>query len=996
MSRPRIDIRYALSSLASVLFVLAQAPGAEAQTSVSASQNTPLATSSAGDVTIVSGGSINVGGGAAVTIDSNNSVTNGGAIAGNDGNNMTGILVTAGSNCGTTACAIANTGTITITDSTLATTIPLTGGSYRYGIQINNASPFVGSITNESGASITVRGNNSAGIYLTPSTPGVVGGLNGSITNAGFIGVTGNNSYGILQLVNAPITGGISITDSITALGTNSGGLSLAGGVQGQLYIDSNVRADGFYNGSVTVSRPGSFTGLTANNLLLGGPAVSITNSITGGIDIDTDGVVVSYGSAPALVIGGAGTQIGSNNGSYGIMISGAVNANGIYDRIGASAVQIGGNPGDSPTIYGGIDVVGKINSNAYAANATGLTVSTGGTVPNLVNSGKIEATVQYGAGGNATVGGNATAILVNGGALSSITNTGTISATTANGIANALDLSGDTALVTVIQSPSGTTTPSSITGNVLFGSSGAILDLGAGTLTGAVAFGNSTLNQLNITNGAILGGALTQASGGALAVDVADGRLDSTSTTNLVLSSLTIGPKGQIDFAADPTTGQNGSVTVAGVGAVMISSGAKVGLDLDSRLVTPQTFTLIQTTPSAGALVGQSSVLLGDVPYFYNATIVTNTAAGTIALDVIPRAFVQAGVGGSASAYNAVFAANYLDPGIRDAFNGASSQQAFKRQYQQMLPSYSGGLFEVLAAGSDAVVRAQAGNPLVENGNHGGGWAQSIGFGADDSGGSSPGYHGGGLGFALGWEAPASPISTWGVSLSYMRASVDDFNTGPANQEVGTVYSTGAYWREVDGALRTDASLNVGVAEMNSTRNFDGTDLTGATVSRTANANWTGGIAQAHLGISYEQPIGEFYIKPSVAGDYFVLYEGSRNEHDGGNGFDLNVASGTGKQGAVVGGLTLGTQFGDRLFMWRPELMVGYKQVFGGADTVAAQFAGGSSFSLSPQSQKGGPIAHVGMHGGDKYSDFAFEAGGEDRGDLTSFDGRVVARFKF
>jgi hypothetical protein len=389
--------------------------------------------------------------------------------------------------------------------------------------------------------------------------------------------------------------------------------------------------------------------------------------------------------------------------------------------------------------------------------------------------------------------------------------------------------------------------------------------------------------------------------------------------------------------------------------------------------------------------------LLLGDVPYFYDAKIITDATGGTIAVDVHDRPFADAGVLGSASAYDAIFKANYNDPGIRDAFNAAGTQQEFKRLFQQMLPSYSGGVFEVLAQGADSLARTEAGNPVAQNGNRGGGWAQQFGFGAVDSTSSSPGYHGGGLGFAFGWETPASSISTWGVSVAYMRAAADDFNTGPADEQVATTYTAGVYWREIDGGLHTDASINAGVAELNSSRFFSGTDLTGAAVMRSAQAAWTGGVAQAHLGISYEQPLGgDFFIKPSVAGDYFVLYQGSRSEHNGGNAFDLNVASNTDKQGSVTGGVTAGMQFGDRDFTWRPEVMVGYKQIFGGPDTTVAQFAGGSAFSLSPASQDSGPVAHVGVHGGNKYSDFAVEAGGEDRGDYRAFDGRVVARFQF
>lgn len=985
MSRAVPGLERGLTSVIVTSLLLLTSAKASAQTSISASQNTPVSTSRAGDVTIVSGGSVNVGGGAAITIDSSNSVTNQGAIAGADGQ-ITGILVNAGGT-GT----ILNSSTIIVTDSTLATTIPLTVGENRFGIQINASSPFTGSITNDATGSITVRGNDSAGIYLNQ------GGLTGNITNAGTIGITGNNSFGILTNPNAPITGGISIINVITALGTGSGGLMLNGAVGGQLYIDSTVRADGYYNNGVTVARPGTFTGLIANNLLQGGPAVAIANNVGGGILVDALGDVVSYGSAPALQIAppvAASAEIGVGGGPYGLLIGGSVRANGIYDGFGATAIQVGG-AGGGATIDGGIDVTGKVLATAYAANATGISVLAGGSVANLVNSGTIQSTVQFGQGGNAAVGGNATAILADGGALGAITNTGTIAATSANGRAIALDLTGDTVPVTVTQAPSGTTTASSITGDVLFGSAGATLNLDAGTLAGAVSYGNNTGNALTLDNGAVLGGALTQIPGGELALDINNGRLASTSATALTLSSLTLGAKGEIDFAVNPVTGQNGSATV--VGAVMISSGARVGLNLDTRLTAPEMFTVIQTTSPAGTLVGQPSLLLGNVPYFYVASVVTDAAAGTIALDVRDRAFAEAGVNGSASAYNAVFAASYNDTAIRDAFNGAGTQQAFKNLYNQMLPSYSGGLFEVLSQGADAVVRTQAGNPLMQNAARSGGWAQQFGFGAEQSTNSAPGYHGGGLGFAFGWETPASAISTWGVSVSYMRASVDDFNTGPNNHEVGTVYAGGLYWREIDGGFRTDASVNAGIVELNSERSFAGTDLTGTTVSRTADAAWTGGMANAHLGISYEKSIGDgFFVKPSIASDYFVLYEGSYSEHNGGSGFDLNVASNTGKQGSVVGGLTVGMQWGDKNFSWRPEIMVGYKQVFGGPDNVVAQFAGGSSFSVSPAAQQGGGIAHIGIHGGNKYSDFAFEAGGEDRGGYRALDGRIVARWQF
>jgi hypothetical protein len=978
---------------------------------VSGSQTTPIVTNGA-DVTIASGGSITVGKGAAVTVNSSNSVDNEGTITGNNGM-ITGILVTKGGTGN-----ILNDATITITDSTLATTIPLTQGEHRYGIQIDSATPYVGTITNSANGSIIVRGNDSAGIYLNK------GGLKGSIDNAGFIGITGNDSFGILVNATAPITGaghGISVSNSITALGTGSGALKVDGTVAGSIDISSVVRSDGYYSGGqVTLSRPTDFTGLGPSAFLQGGSAISIGATIGHQILVDPNGEVVTYGSAPALLIKPGVGKV-ANIGVTGdktdpsIEVDSSIRANGIYDGVSASAIQIGGG-GGTVTIGRGIDNRGLIEATAYASSAAAITIGTGATVTSLRNSGEILSTVNFGQNNAVKDGQSSTAILDTGGALKSIINTGVITATAVAGRAVALDMRADTEFLTVKQLPgkpttTTTTTPTftttnttatvpSITGSILFGSQGADLEVDAGTIAGAVRFGDSTANVLTLDNGGVLGGAITQAAGGRLNLRVLDGRLASSSIGTLVLSKLKIGADGQIDFAVNPATGQSGSLTVdgSGVGAVLISSGAKIGLTLNSQLTTPETFTVIQTTgASAGALVGQSSLLLGDVAYFYDAKVITDAAGGTVDVNIHDRTFAQAGVLGSASAYDAIFKANYNDPGIRDAFNAAAGQQGFKRLFQQMLPTYSGGVFEVLAQGADSLARTEAGNPIVESGGRSGGWAQQFGFGAVDSTSSAPGYHGGGLGFAFGWETPASAISSWGVTVAYMRGAADDFNTGPGNEQIGTTYTVGAYWREVDGALRTDASINIGGAEFNSQRNFSGTDLTNTAVLRTADAAWSGGVAQAHIGVSYEEPLGDdFYVKPSVSGDYFMLYSGGYSEHNGGKAFDLAVDSQTDKQGSVTGGLTVGMQLGDSDFTWRPEVMVGYKEVFGGPDQTVAQFAGGSSFFLSPKSQKGGAVGHIGVHGGNKYSDIAIEAGGEDRGDYRAFDGRVVARFKF
>ncbi len=1011
MSRRKFLICRASTSLA--FGVLLAIPGfyASAQTTTTTATTTtitgaatnPVTTKKGGDVTVSSTGSITLTGGNAISVNSNNSAYNQGAITINDApstsnpataTDSAGILVVGGFK-GT----ISNSGSITNTDSAplaaeqggqgvYANIFVLTNGENRYGIQVaaDDNKLFTGSIDNAANASITILGNDSAGIFVD------TGGLKGNITSEGTINVTGNNSSGIL--VNAPVHGRISVSDSIVALGIGATGVSVNNRVFGQIDIDSAISVTGLYNNGATTARPINFDGLSAGNFLIGGSAVSINSSLGHGLLIDTNGQLLTYGTAPALLIAPAsGTmQIRPTLGNFfGVQLDGQVAGNGIYDGMSATGIQIGGK-GGIVNVATGINVANSVTATAYAADANAIVVSSGAKMTEIANSGTISATVNDGFGSQTTVGGTARAITVYGGAVSKIVNTGTISATTAGGNAYALALGGDTVYVTVDQNAAAAgAKASTITGNIAFGNNGAALNVANGIITGDVSYGDNKKNKLTITGGGVVDGAVTQAKGGALALSIVNGKLASTSTADLNISKLKIGSKGEIDFAVDPKTTQSGTLDVSGQAQIL--KGAKIGLTLDAQLTAPETFTVVQ---ASGGLIG-SSASLGSLPYFYFANIGQNDAAGTITVKVRDRTFGEAGVLGSASAYNAVFAANYADTGIRDAFNAAGSQPAFKQLYQQMLPSYSGGLFEILQQGTSAIANAEATNPLEESGVHGGGWAQQVGFGAEQGTRSTPGYHGGGLGFAFGWETPISNISSWGVTVSYLRASVDDFNTGPNDQEVGTTYGVGAYWRENDGAFKTEASLNAGVAEMNSTRNFSGTDLNGTMVTRSASAAWSGGVAQAHLGVSYEQPLGDgYYVRPLVQGDYFVLYSDKYSERNGGPGFNLNVASSTGKQGSVTGGVAVGTRWGDKFFTWKPEAMVGYKQVFGGPGDITAAFAGGSAFALSPASQKGGPIANFGVHGGNKYSDFGLEAGGEDRGPYKAFDGKVVARFRF
>ncbi len=337
----------------------------------------------------------------------------------------------------------------------------------------------------------------------------------------------------------------------------------------------------------------------------------------------ETTGTLTVYGAAPALSVGSASrtVRLGAGAAGFGLDIRGVVQAQGVYDGVTATGVQLGGQ-GQAVILDGGLRVSGQVIAAAAKADATALRFGAGANAPILANSGVLKATsteaasvqaVRIEAGavlpalnntGAITAGvagskGNATAILDAAGAIRTLTNTNQIAASVTKtgsdpvtGRAIALDLRANTAGVTVRQSANAASaiTPA-ITGDVLFGAGAARLELLAGKLDGAVAFGAGA-DVLVIDGGAKLTGALTDA-GGGLSVDIAKGRLTATNAQAVALSSLNLGAGGELVMSLDPAAKASTRFDVAG--AATLAAGAKIGLRLTSKLTEAQSYTLIK-----------------------------------------------------------------------------------------------------------------------------------------------------------------------------------------------------------------------------------------------------------------------------------------------------------------------------------------------------------------------------------------------------------------
>ena len=494
---------------------------AVAQVSITTATSTPVATATAANgapanIDITATGSIgitNATGGAAVTINSSNTVSNEGSITFNGIDNATGVLIQGG-NTG----QLTNTGTISISESYAAAADTnrdglLTGafaqGTNRIGISVIGPGVFTGGIT-ETGA-ITVHGNNSFGVQIaapitgdfrmltvTPATTTVA-----ATVASGSISVLGDNTVGLNVTPTGGVGGNVKLT-SINATGVGARAVVINGAVGGGIDISGPVTATG-YRTTTRPSNPAISTLYTAQEMQQGGPAVAIGANVGGGLiisarpltlsttnlDLDANGVpdtlqgtgqIASFGSAPALLIGAAGSSVTFGNvatgatgiatATYGLVNQGTILGNGVFDQItspklpapaSATALQIGGQSGGTVSLGGGLYNGGAISAQAYQADATAIHIGSGATIPLIRNEGVINASasqintattgvtplnvnaILIDAGANVSsllnnagiianitgsggVGGSAGAIVDKSGTLTSVTNTGTIS----------------------------------------------------------------------------------------------------------------------------------------------------------------------------------------------------------------------------------------------------------------------------------------------------------------------------------------------------------------------------------------------------------------------------------------------------------------------------------------------------------------------------------------------------------------------------------------
>ena len=215
--------------------------------------------------------------GAAVTIDSNNTVKNEGAIAIQGVNDAAGILA----NPNLTG-DITNSGTITIDEDYTPTDAdkdgdldgPFAQGTNRFGIHVLCGGTYTGNIVNS--GTITVEGNQSAGIAIDSA-------LTGSLSTTGKINVIGNNSVGIRTARGQRQRHHRQRAARPAPSARTRSACSLGGNVGGAVVIQGTVSSTGYRS----TTPPADTSKLDADDLLQGGSAVVVAGNVARGILLD-------------------------------------------------------------------------------------------------------------------------------------------------------------------------------------------------------------------------------------------------------------------------------------------------------------------------------------------------------------------------------------------------------------------------------------------------------------------------------------------------------------------------------------------------------------------------------------------------------------------------------------------------------------------------------------------------------------------------------------
>lgn len=915
--------------------------------------------------------------------------------------------------------------------------------------------PLTGAFTHDGTSAVT--GNGSVGVHAAA--------IAGNVRLAGTVAVKGENA--VAARFTSDVTGAMVVQGNISATGyryttapSNTANLDADDLLQGgpALMIEGSV------SGGIVLAIPPKDNSTTDPDEDDDG----IEDAKEGSALVTSYGsapAMIIGATDRAITIG----PVAGTASQFGLLVDGTINGSGVYSGINATGLLIGGRGGEV-TIANGMGVAGTITATSKGASATALRIGSGASVPQIHVSGTVSAAGGNASTAKATAvqidqdaavgtirnagtikatasgaNGSAAGIVDLSGGLNLVENSGTISATgaeAASGRNVAIDLSANTTGVTVKQTQvaAGVAAPS-ITGDIHFGSGNDVFEVADGTVKGDVHFrtGNNAMtltgdavhtgrvlfgagadvlklagsskfdgtvdfgggaDSLTLEGSSVFSGKLLNAA--AAAINVTAGTLNLAGS--VAIGSLSVGADGILVATLDKTAGEGTLYDVAG--SATFTKGATLALRLGDLHDAEGRYTILE----AGSLSGVSDLTTKTdlIPFMFKATLATDAAPNTIAVNVAKRTAQELGLNRSQSAaYNAVFAAIGNDEDIEDVFLGITNGDHFRHAVGQMLPDHAGGAFEGVSLGARNFARqvADPRSPVYLIGGvdvlvSAGGWT------SEKSEGHTAAYNLGGFGFSAAGEIDTG-IGSFGAGATWFWNEFDNGND--QTRVLSDTYELSAYWRGNWGGFSAYGRGSIGMVDFSGRRTFTGI-VDGKPLEKNVRGNWDGTLLTFVGGASYEGRSGSFFFRPAVSVDYLSLDEDGYTEAGGGEALDLVVGDRKSDELAVNGGLTLGLDFigrggGGPLLRpssagrtwFRVEGEGGWREIVGGSlGSTTARFEAGTPFTLDPEQSDSGWYARLRATGGGSLFELGGELGAEDRHDRTAFSLRGTMRVGF
>lgn len=712
-----------------------------------------------GDITIDGAGSIDITSGVAVTVNSDNSVTNNGLIQNTAESGAIGILIDG--SAGAITGSIVNSGQISLPGPADGSAIE-NQPAINTAVQLNGPGSLIGSIVNNAGGDMLVGGNASYGLNLESD-------MIGDIVNGGRIATSGVESTTIN--ITGTIDGSVTNTGDINATGRDGIGLYVGGSVSGTIThnggIDAGLAAFRDIDFNLVPERSGDAGIWIAGSV--GGGVQILGNQVTEALEqeLEAGDPALGIGDADISVIGdgqlirirqggASGTLndivvgvVGSGDNAVSILNQGVMSVGGTTEGLNIEGIIIEGLVSGGTiyrtTLNGGLrNDGGDIRAGTTDGTSVAIRVGDYGTLPLINNSGDIlsvtnDSTEDTVEGIIGDMGGDATAIIVDpNGSLTSVTNSGIIEANAAG--------SGSSAFAIVDQA--GTLTSLNNTGDlraiIRDGSTGTTTALdvrtstsdftffNSGDVAGDIYLGNGN-DSFTVTGGSIAGSLISLA-GGNDTVSLSDTTVAGTfaftsgfksaSVTNSTLVGGFTETGAIIDLVVDNTDwtlpanagaslrnldisgGTTLRIEVDGVnnqaGTLSATDTANVASDttiipvLRSFITDQQSFVLVQAGQLNADIVLDQSVV-ASTSYIHTTSVVRDdTDPNTILLQVRRRSADELGLTTNMAAlYDNAGGALSQDSSLFTSLAAITDPTVFEDSLRQFVPDTSNAVIQ-------------------------------------------------------------------------------------------------------------------------------------------------------------------------------------------------------------------------------------------------------------------------------------------------------------